>query len=224
MNTNKQRNRAWNVLGTEPTTQSVMLEDEAPQMSAAEIIEILEYLPNFDGKTVLDLGAGIGRFTARFAEKAKLVTAVDFCRGFHERNQENSRPFKNVTCYCSDVLTWNYPSEKFDLVFSNWLMMYMDNSEVSVFLSKIYLCLKPGGIAFFRESCRCPARGEKLSIDDLGSSVKDIISVTKYREPEFYRDSFADAALAAPISEGNIKLYETRFDNKNQFYWLLKKQ
>jgi len=73
------------------------------------------------------------------------------------------------------------------------------------------------------KAVRCPARGEKLSIDDLGSSVKDIISVTKYREPEFYRDSFADAALS-PISEGNIKLYETRFDNKNQFYWLLKKQ
>ncbi len=222
MNLNKQRNQAWNVLGAEPSAQSVTLEDEAPQMSDVEISEIVEYLPNFEGKTVLDLGAGIGRFTMRFAEKASSVTAVDFCRGFQEKNQENSRRFGNVQCYCSDVLVWDYPFEEFDFVFSNWLMMYMDDSEVSQFLSKICFCLKPGGFAFFRESCRCPARGEAQSTEELRSPVKDIINVTKYREPEFYIDAFEGEVLDL-ISEGNVKLYETRFGNKNQLFWLLKK-
>lgn len=80
----EQRRQAWNQLGYKPDNASVTLEDEAPQMSDTEVSEILQYLPEYEEKHVLDLGAGIGRFSVRFAQKAKRVTAIDFCQGFHE--------------------------------------------------------------------------------------------------------------------------------------------
>lgn len=35
-------------------------------------------LPPYEGKSVLELGAGIGRFTGELAEKASQVIALDF--------------------------------------------------------------------------------------------------------------------------------------------------
>lgn len=35
-------------------------------------------LPTFEGKSVLELGAGIGRFTGELAKKAGQVLALDF--------------------------------------------------------------------------------------------------------------------------------------------------
>lgn len=192
-------------------------------MSDDEVSEILQYLPDFDGKVVLDLGAGIGRFTGRFAERAKSVTAVDFCRKFHEKNEKDSRFLGNVQCYCADVLEWTYPPAKYDFVFSNWLMMYMDDSDVSAFLSKIHRCLRPDGRVFLRESCRYPTRGQRQPAGRANSPVQDVVDVTEYREPECYIDAFADAGFI-PVAEGNIKLYEKRYGNKNQLYWILKKQ
>ena len=41
-------------------------------------MQILSLLPPFQGKSVLELGAGIGRFTGELAKKAGQVIAVDF--------------------------------------------------------------------------------------------------------------------------------------------------
>ena len=39
---------------------------------------MLSLLPPFEGKSVLELGAGIGRFTAELAQKAGQVISLDF--------------------------------------------------------------------------------------------------------------------------------------------------
>lgn len=39
---------------------------------------MLSLLPSYEGKSVLELGAGIGRFTGDLAEKAGELVAVDF--------------------------------------------------------------------------------------------------------------------------------------------------
>lgn len=40
--------------------------------------QILSLLPPIEGETVLEFGAGIGRFTSELAQKAGQVIAVDF--------------------------------------------------------------------------------------------------------------------------------------------------
>ena len=39
---------------------------------------MLSLLPPFEGKSVLELGAGIGRFTGELAQKAGQVISLDF--------------------------------------------------------------------------------------------------------------------------------------------------
>lgn len=42
------------------------------------LAQVLSLLPPFQGKSILELGAGIGRFTGELAKKAGEVLAVDF--------------------------------------------------------------------------------------------------------------------------------------------------
>lgn len=42
---------------------------------------MLSLLPPYEGKSVLELGAGIGRFTGELAKKAGQLIALDFIEG-----------------------------------------------------------------------------------------------------------------------------------------------
>ena len=42
---------------------------------------MLSLLPPYEGKSVLELGAGIGRFTGELAKKAGQIVALDFIEG-----------------------------------------------------------------------------------------------------------------------------------------------
>lgn len=41
-------------------------------------MQVLSLLPLYEGKSVLELGAGIGRFTGELAPKAGQLVAIDF--------------------------------------------------------------------------------------------------------------------------------------------------
>jgi len=217
------RRRAWNVLGEEPTLRSVTLDDNALLMSDDEIEEILGLLPQFAGKTVLELGAGIGRFTRFFAETARSVTALDFSEGFIEKNQESTSHFRNIAHCCADVLEWEFPIGAYDFVFSNWLLMYLEDGDIQSLLRSVHSCLSNAGTAFFRESCLTPASGGNTKTDKLRTEVRDIVEVTNYRAPVFYEKAFDQAGFVV-FAKGYIKLYEQWFTNKNQKFWVVKKR
>lgn len=56
----------------------MMLNPEAEELHHHETKQIISCLPNLSGKEILELGAGIGRFTTYFASQCNSVIAVDF--------------------------------------------------------------------------------------------------------------------------------------------------
>ena len=130
---------------------------------------------------VLELGAGIGRFTGELAQKAGQVIALDFIDSVIKKvcishldyiyssfvvklfplfalfpsngnlfysfafgysglqNESINGHHKNVKFMCADVTSpdLNISAESTDLIFSNWLLMYLSDKEVNcVFISK----------------------------------------------------------------------------------------
>ncbi|PNX62248.1 phosphoethanolamine N-methyltransferase, partial [Trifolium pratense] len=92
---------------------------------------VLSLLPEFEGKSVLELGAGIGRFTCELAQKAGQLLAVDFIESAIKKNENTNGHYKNVKFMCADVTSPNlHISEgSVDLIFSNWLLMYLSDEE-----------------------------------------------------------------------------------------------
>lgn len=195
----------------QPSLESMMLSDHAVHLAENEQNEIIAYLPNYRGKKVLELGSGIGRFTSRLAVVAGHVTAVDFMESYTEENKKDNGHFGNIDFKTADVTKLDYPPGSFDIVFSNWLLMYLTDEEVEALMGRILTWLKPGGFIFMRESC----------YHQSGNKKRDE-NPTFYRSPLHYSqmllrqyDAVADTNYKI-IKGKNIITYIQYHGNPNQ--------
>jgi len=194
-----------------PSLESMMLSDQAVYLAENEQNEIISYMPNYRGKKVLELGAGIGRFTSRLAVVAGHVTAVDFMESYIQENKNDNGHLGNIDFKTADVTKLNYPPGSFDIVFSNWLLMYLTDAEVEALMGRVLSWLKPGGYFFMRESC----------YHQSGNKKRDE-NPTYYRTPLHYSqmlqrqyDAVADTNFKI-VKGKNIITYIQYHGNPNQ--------
>ncbi|KAJ0048736.1 hypothetical protein Pint_17057 [Pistacia integerrima] len=194
----------WIEHSADLTVEAMMLDSKAADLDKEERPEVLSQLPSYEGKSVLELGAGIGRFTGELAQKAGQLIALDFIDNVIKKNEEVNGHYKNVKFMCADVTSpdLKIADESVDLIFSNWLLMYLSDNEVNIcFITCFFLqvekvaermvkWLKVGGYIFFRESC----------FHQSGDSKRKH-NPTHYREPRFYTKVFKECHVVD--SSGN---------------------
>ena len=198
----------------------MMLNPEAEELHQNETQQIINFLPNLSGKKILELGAGIGRYTTHFASQCDTVISVDFNQNFIDKNKEINSNFQNIIYQCDDALNLSFQTEIFDFIFINWLLMYLDDEQVKIIINNIYKWLKPEAQFFFRESCITDSKGNP-PVNSTAGDNKHSHFYSHYRDPKFYLDICAQKFNV--ISEGNVKIYEKKYNNPNQLFWLLKK-
>ena len=130
---------------------------------------------------------GIGRFTGTLADKVGAtghVTAVEFMPNFSAQNEAANAQRANTSFICEDVCKLDPLVEagSVDVIFINWLLMYLGDEEVAAFASHALRWLAPGGSLFFRESC----------VQQSGNA-KRAFNPTHYRDPAEYSATFAGA-------------------------------
>jgi len=227
-----------------------MMEDEDLKINdQQERRQILSILPDLSNKRILDMGAGIGRFTQDLADRAERVTALDFKESDIKKNRERNKKYSNISYVCSDIMDWKSPEESFDVIFSSWLLMYLNKPEIPELMEQCHFWLKDNGYLFFRESCLTSCEGlgiGKVTIISLIQSFtgininkkiknkitfKQIWQVIKsggknksiyYRHPDDYRKLFLKWFTIE--KEGFIEVYKKRYHHENQKFWLLKKK
>ncbi|KAL8056638.1 hypothetical protein ABFX02_04G131700 [Erythranthe guttata] len=185
--------------------------------------QVLAMLPPYEGKSILELGAGIGRFTGELAKKAGHVTALDFIESVIKKNEAINKHHKNVEFMCADVTSpeLNFPEGSLDMIFSNWLLMYLSDAEVEKLAQRMVKWLKVGGYIFFRESCFHQSGDHKRKSNP-----------THYREPSFYtkvfkechsNDSSGSSFELALIGWKCVGAYVRNKKNQNQICWVWQK-
>jgi phosphoethanolamine N-methyltransferase len=93
-----------------------------------------------------------------------------------------------------------------DFVFSNWLLMYLDDEEVRSLLYRILVSLREGGTFFFRESCF-----------HQSGDVKRSNNPTFYRNPSTYGSLMQ--SVIQQSAEGNEAFgYDIVFSKSVQAY------
>jgi phosphoethanolamine N-methyltransferase len=206
-----------------PSVEAMMLDSQASKLDVEERPEILGLLPPFEGKDVIELGAGIGRFTGELAKVARHVLAMDFMENLIKKNEDTHGHYGNVDFECADVTSANLDiaDSSADLVFSNWLLMYLSDEEVATLTTRIMKWLRPGGYIFFRESCFHQSGDHKRKNNP-----------THYRQPSEYTKFFEETN----VEEADGSFYEFELvgfkcvgtyvrnkRNQNQVCWLWKK-
>ena len=193
-----------------PDVKGMMLNSNAEEFEQYEREEVLHYLPKLDQLDVVELAAGIGRFTGILAKQAKHLTAVEFVGSFLEENHKKHKHLPNIDYIHSDVMLLERPEGSADFVFINWLMMYLTDEDANELIGRIHRWLRPQGRFFFRESCVSP------------SNPKAHHPHSYYRQPDLYEEYLQ--ARFDILTAGNIKIYEHKYNNPNQRWWLCQKK
>ncbi|CAH9106874.1 unnamed protein product [Cuscuta europaea] len=213
----------WLEHSSDLTVEAMMLDSKAADLDKEERPEVLSLLPPYDGKSVLELGAGIGRFTGELAKKAGQLIALDFIESAIKKNEATNGHHKNVKFMCADVTSpeLNFTDESLDLIFSNWLLMYLSDSEVVNLVERMVKWLKVGGYIYFRESCFHQSGDHKRKNNP-----------THYREPRYYTKIFKECHLNAAKGKSFelsligckcIGAYVRNKKNQNQICWTWQK-
>lgn len=143
--------------------------------------EKLDYLPGavgferFAGKTVLDLGCGVGNDLARFAKAGAVVTGVDLAEHSIQLARANFR-FRGLE---GEFMVMNgeglsLPDDSFDAVFCHTVLHFTPDPAAMV--AEIHRVLKPGGEAIImtvnrRSWMNLLHKLMKVEIDHLDSPV-----------------------------------------------------
>ncbi|XP_078064438.1 uncharacterized protein LOC144490599, partial [Mustelus asterias] len=213
----------WAEHSSKATIEEMMLDSSAEVITQLETPEILSMLPPLRGKRLLELGAGIGRFTGHLAKLAAHVTAVDFMAKFVTKNRELNSQHVNISFLQADITQLELPSNSFDVIFSNWLFMYLSDVELLSLASRLLSWLNPGGYLFFRESCFYQS-----------GNVRREFNPTLYRVPADYNHILTSGVLRETVPgesvwgfeivmSKSVQAYIKLKQNQNQVCWLLQK-
>ncbi|KAG7673918.1 hypothetical protein KSW81_007097 [Nannochloris sp. 'desiccata'] len=105
----------WKEHSTEATVEAMMLDSKAADIDKLERPEVMRLLGSVKGLRVVELGAGIGRFTGELAEVAKSVIALDFMQNLIDQNEENNSHYGNITFKCGDATELDLPAQSADV-------------------------------------------------------------------------------------------------------------
>lgn len=173
------------------------------------------------GSRIVELGAGIGRFTAEIAKEATSVIALDFMQNLIDQNEVNNGHMGNIDFRCGDATQLELDENCADIVFSNWLLMYLSDAEIETLAQKMLHWLVDGGIVFFRESCFRQS-GDRSRANNP----------THYRNPRQYFEIFDKTKVARPTGGydyfelvvcKSVDTYVKVKQNQNQVCWKWKK-
>jgi len=141
-----------------------------------------EHLGSFSDKKVLDIGCGTGRLMEFFARDFESVDGIDISDVMVERGRERLKDLKNVRFTVGDGVSYPFPDNSFDLVFSYIVFQHMPSEEVvQKNFEEVRRVLKPTGIAKIQIRGNQPVRKGTWfygpSFDN--KKARDLMDVTK---------------------------------------------
>jgi len=110
-------------------------------------------LPHIQGRSVLDVGCGTGKYVALFAPHARHITGVDAAAAQLAVAKNKNRPLGNVTLVEGDAATAPLPQPAYDVILSTWAIgTILDPAHRQAVLARMYSLLAPGGRIFLVEN------------------------------------------------------------------------
>lgn len=205
----------WTQHASSTTIETMMLDSKAKELDQCERPEVLALQLLEPHMSLLELGAGIGRFTPWLAEKVSRVHTVDFIENLIMENKKKHEFIGNITFEHADLTKMNIEADLYDYVFTNWLFMYLSDEELKEASCKLLGAIKEGGYFFMRESC-----------NRQSGDAQRTFNPSHYRAEKDYRDIFGHVVVHGKRFEivrmGNIQAYVDLKDNHDQLYWLWK--
>lgn len=159
-----------------------------------EIAKVTAWLPSLRGRSVLDLGSGIGQWSLRFCQwGAARVVAVEYVEelGRIACSQAQHQGINNIEFVTSSVEEFE-TEERFDLLFISGLFLYLNDLQLAAVIERLPRLLRPNSLVMLRDSVGIQGRYEihDRYSEHLGSNYSAI-----YRTRDFFVDAFSQQGL-----------------------------
>jgi 2-polyprenyl-3-methyl-5-hydroxy-6-metoxy-1,4-benzoquinol methylase len=146
------RGEKWGQL---PFESIANLEEKADLLQLKLTLEqekIMPLLPLNSETTVLDLGAGVGQWTFRFAPLVKHVIAVEYMDALAEigRIEARKRNLTNVEFITSPAETFQ-TTKQFEVIFISGLFVYLNPTQSQQLVDNLTKFIKPSGLILVRD-------------------------------------------------------------------------
>ncbi len=158
----------------------------------------------FFDKTVLEIGAGSGKFTPFLAEASKKLYVVEKSASLMKINQIKNRHFKNVDFILSDTKDINLPEKSIDVIFGGWSLTSMRGS-FRVILPVLKKILKNDGMIILIENAGEDQFASIAGISDLTKEMKEF-----YLSHGFEVKAMLDTEICLPDKD----IFYAAFPNK----------
>ena len=159
----------------------------------AETAKVFGWLPALQGRSVLYLGAGVGQWALRFAERgAQRVLAVEYAAPLAEigRKEAAARGASAVEFFIAPAEEFS-SAERFDVVFISGLFVYLTDEQAERLIGNLRDYAR-GALVMVRDGT---AVGQRYEIDDRHSDHLGVPYSATYRTREQYRSLLERAGL-----------------------------
>ncbi|MCZ2442068.1 MAG: class I SAM-dependent methyltransferase [Burkholderiales bacterium] len=156
--------------------------------------KVFAWLPALEGLRVLDLGAGVGQWTFRFAQRgAREVVAVEYAHGLVEIGRAEARRRAAGGVRFVESAAEAYQTDRaFDLIFISGLFVYLNDDQARALLQRLPAWLRSDGMLLVRDGT---GLGERYEINDRHSEHLGQNYSATYRTREQYIDMMAAHGL-----------------------------
>lgn len=159
-----------------------------------ETKKIFEWLGKIEKKTILDLGAGVGQWAFRFAQRgAKKIDAVEYSEaqvkiGRTECLRKKINNIKFIISNAEDFTT----NEKYDLIFISGLFVYLNDDQAAKLMNNLPKFSHKDTIILLRDGTSI---NKKHEINDKPSNHLGVNYSATYRTQAEYLQLFSNAGF-----------------------------
>jgi ubiquinone/menaquinone biosynthesis C-methylase UbiE len=161
---------------------------------------------NFEGKIVLEIGAGSGKFTSFLSEMCSRLLAVEKSASLMQINRTKNHDANNIEFILSDVRDLTMEPNSVDVIFAGWSLTSMRESFDIVF-NKLKRVLRKDGIILLVENAGNDEFCKIMGIDMFTSRMKNV-----YADMGFLTRNIIDATIQ--LTHKNI--FYNAFPNKKE--------
>ena len=138
----------------------------------AFIKSLLSFIGKKSTLRILDVCCGTGKYSCYFFNYGHSVTGIDISDAAIKKAKALQ---PQINWICEDVITYDYPQDKFDLIFMSGPSFYNDeNIDANLpIMDKINQLIKPNGYFEFVKTTSLTKQGKhtKVGLRGVGASV-----------------------------------------------------
>jgi ubiquinone/menaquinone biosynthesis C-methylase UbiE len=148
---------------------------DVPDVAAAEDLEVLLAHGVGDRATVIDLGAGTGRFAVAVAAHVRRVVAVDVSPAMLDALRDRAAHHDNIEVVRAGLLSYEHRGAPADAIHTRNVLHQLPDFWKAAALDRMAQLLRPGGILRLRDLVYdfAPAEAERAIEQWLAGAASD---------------------------------------------------